>query len=380
MPDPQPVHRPGLRIATVAGVPVHVGSSWLILAVVIVAMVGPGVAQDRPDLGVLAYGVGALYALGLLVAVLAHEAAHAVTARAFGHTVHAVVADLWGGHTTYDPAKGSPGSSAAIAVVGPLSNGVLGVAALVAHPLVPEGVPSGLVGAFGLVNLLLAGFNLLPGLPLDGGQLVEAAVWRLTGSRPRGRVAAGWCGRVVAVLIALWAIGGPLLRGERPDMVGIVWVVLVAGFLWQGASAAVHTGESLGVLARVDPASVIRPAVAVGDRASVAEIDALDPRQAVPVVVDGRGLPVAMLSGPALDGVPPALRDRTPASAVMARQPPDWVVALDTGPEEDLLTLVRTFQTTRLSFLAVTRQGRLAGVVSARELGEALDRAGARRP
>lgn len=378
MPTPPDEQRDGLRIATVAGIPVFIGRSWVILAVVIVALVGPGIAQQRPDLGALAYGVGFLYAIALLVAVLVHEAAHAVTARLFGHEVHRVVADLWGGHTTYDPSRGAPGSAAAIAVVGPLSNGLLGVLAFALLPVVPEGVLAGLVGAFAFVNVLLAVFNLLPGLPLDGGQLVEAGVWKVTGSRPRARVVAGWCGRVVAALVVLWAIGLPLLSGARPDLFRVVWTVLVAGFLWQGASAAVHAGTSLGVLARIDPRQVIRPAQPLSERAPLADIDRLDTRRAVPVVVDGRGLPIALLSGAALDGVPAELRERTPVSAVMARQAPDWVVALDGDPQDDLVTLVRAFQTSRLQVVAVTRQGRLAGVVSVQELGAALGSAGGR--
>lgn len=373
MPSPPDDPRDGWRIATVAGIPIFIGRSWVILAVVVVALVGPNIAAQRPDLGALAYGVGFLYALGLLVAVLVHEGAHAVTARVFGHEVHRVVADLWGGHTTYDPSRGAPGSAAAIAVVGPLSNALLGLLAFALLPVVPEGVPSGLVGAFAFVNGLLAIFNLLPGLPLDGGQLVEAGVWKLTGSRPRGRVVAGWFGRAVAILVVLWAIGLPLLSGARPDLFRVVWTVLIAGFLWQGASAAINAGTSLGVLARVDPRQVIRPARPVPARATVAEIDGLDTRRSVPVVVDGRGLPIAMLSGPALDGVPAEVRDRTPVSAVMARQPPEWVVPLDGAPEDDLVALVRAFQTTRVPLLAVTRQGRLDGVVSAHELGAALE-------
>lgn len=375
MPTPSDDQRDGLRIATVAGIPVYIGRSWLILALVIVALVGPGIAQRHPELGALAYGVGFLYAIALLVAVLVHEGAHAVTARAFGHEVHRVVADLWGGHTTYDPSRGAPGSAAAIAVVGPLSNGLLGFLAFVLLPFVPEGVPAGLVGAFAFVNLLLAAFNLLPGLPLDGGQLVEAGVWKLTGNRPRARVVAGWCGRVVAALVVVWAIGLPLLSGARPDLFQVVWTVLVAGFLWQGASAAINAGTSLGLLARVHPGQVIRAAVPISERAPLVDIDHLDTSRAVPVVVDGRGLPIAMLSGAALDGVPAEVRDRTPVSAVMARQAPDWVVALDGDPQDDLVTLVRAFQSSGLQLVAVTRHGRLAGVVSVHELGAALEAA-----
>ena len=70
-------------------------------------------------------------------------------------------------------------------------------------------------------------------------------------SRPRGRVVAGWCGRAVVVVVVVWAIGLPLLSGARPDLFRVVWTVLICAFLWQGATAAIAAGQSLGVLARL---------------------------------------------------------------------------------------------------------------------------------
>lgn len=374
MPAP-PEHTPsGLRLATIGGIPVYIGSSWFLLAAIIVALIGPQIAASNPDLGAAAYAVALAHALGLLVAVLVHEASHAGVARLFGHTVHAVVADLWGGHTTYDPTKGRPGSAAAIAGVGPLSNGILGFVAFLLLPVVPAGIPSSLVGAFALVNGLLALFNLLPGLPLDGGQLVEALVWKITGTRHTGRVVAGWCGRVVAGLVVLWAVL-PLLSGEGLDPFRVIWVLLIAAFLWRGASAAVQAGESLGVLARIDPDSVIRPAVAVHERSVVADVSRHDEHAWVPVVIDAGGRPTAMISGAALDSVPAAERAHTPVAAVMAPQPPEWVVALDGERSDQVRALVQAFQEHDLAVLAVTRGGRMVGVVSVHELGDALRRA-----
>ena len=180
--QPAPEPAPGLRVATLGGVPVYIGKSWGILAVIIIALIGPQL-QDR--LGATAYLVAAAYALLLLLAVMVHEAAHAIGARAFGFPVHRVVADLWGGHTALDVSRSTPGRSAVVAVVGPLANLLLSALGYAVAAMLPDGIAHGLANIFGFLNLMLALFNLLPGLPLDGGQLVEAAAWKLTGDRYR---------------------------------------------------------------------------------------------------------------------------------------------------------------------------------------------------
>ncbi len=359
----------GIRLAVVAGVPVYLGWSWLLMAGVIIMIFGPGFAQSRPDLGVLAYGVAGLYAVSLLVAVLTHEGAHAAMARMFGHRVHRVVADLWGGHTAFDPSRGTPGSAAAIAVVGPLANGVLALAAVLAHPFVPPGVPSALVGAFGVINGLLAAFNLLPGLPLDGGQIVEAGVWKVTGRRPLARVVAGWSGRVLTLVTVALLLGIPLLQGQRPSSLSVIWVALVGMFLWRGASSAVEQGKALQALDTIRLDEVITPVPTLSDRASVSE---LGPTSVPPVVLDRAGIPVGIVMPGSTDAVPVEVRDRTPVSAVTTRQPPEWVVEI--GPD-GLLDLVRAFQTRRLQVLAVTEGGRLRGVATVESMNRALSRA-----
>lgn len=165
-----PQRAPGLRIATLAGIPVYIGRTWPIIAVVILVLYGPSLQASRPDLGSGAYLVAAAFALLLLVSVLAHEAAHALVARAFGYRVSRVVADLWGGHTAYESAGKTPGASALVAVVGPATNGVLAVIAWQLSHLVPGGgVAHILLGATAWTNGFVALFNVLPGCPWTAG-------------------------------------------------------------------------------------------------------------------------------------------------------------------------------------------------------------------
>ena len=233
IPPSQP--SPGLKVATLGGVPVYIGRTWPVIAVIIVVTFGPSISRSRPDLGIRAYLVAAAFSVLLLVSVLAHEAAHAVVATRFGYRVNRVVADLWGGHTAYDTAQSRPGPSALVAVVGPAANGAIALAGWLLADRVPGGVPALLVGAVVWTNGFVALFNLLPGLPLDGGFLVDALVWRVTGNRDLGLIAAGWCGRVVTVLVLGWALLLPFLRGYPPSLFTVVWAGVIGAFLWGGA-------------------------------------------------------------------------------------------------------------------------------------------------
>ena len=254
---------PGWRIATIGGVPVYIGKSWPFIALIVVATFGPGIASSRPDLGLGAYAVACGYAVLLLVSVLAHEAAHAVVATRFGYRVSRVVADLWGGHTAYETSAARPGASALVAIAGPAANALLAAAGWLVLPAFPDGVASTQVGAIVWTNAIVAGFNLLPGLPLDGGFLVDSLVWRVTGSRESGLIAAGWCGRVVTALVVLYFVGVPLLNGQSPDLFGILWGLFIGSFLWMGATNAIRTGRAGRVLAGIRIDAVWRRAGAL---------------------------------------------------------------------------------------------------------------------
>ena len=253
-------NQPGVRIGALRGVPVYLGRSWFLIAVVVVLLFGPQVQRVLPGVGLGAYVVAGMYVLLLLVSVLVHEAAHALVGQARGYDVEAIVADLWGGHTSYRSVAGSPTSAALVAVVGPLSNLVLAGLGYLLLPHTTSDLAGLLLVAFVYANAFVGLFNLLPGLPLDGGHLVDALVWRVTGSRAAGTRAAGWCGRIVVLLIVGWFVLRPFVLGGRPDAAVALWVLFICGFLWLGASAAVAAGGDLDLLASVRVRDVLRPA------------------------------------------------------------------------------------------------------------------------
>ena len=352
-----------LQVARIAGVPVYIGASWLLLAGFIVIVTGSSLVGA---VGPIAYAVGAGYALGLLLAVLVHEGAHAVAARRLGLPVHRVVANLWGGHTAYDSTRSTPGRSALIAVVGPLANLALAGLAHAAAQLV-IGPAAGVLAMLAIINALLGAFNLLPGLPLDGGQLVDAAVWGATGRRDAGLIAAGWCGRVVVVLVLAWVLLVPSLQGRTPRLDSALWMLLIAMFMWQGAGGAIRHGKARRMLRRAPRLGAVAEPVAVLDPATPLRT-ALHAGGHV-VTLDERGLPVLVFMPGEIHGIESLPAD-TPVRAMLNRIPDDSVVEADPG--DDLLAVVQAMQSTRSRLAVLTSEGRPWGLARAAAVNAAL--------
>ncbi|MGB3829638.1 MAG: M50 family metallopeptidase [Ornithinimicrobium sp.] len=353
------------QIGSLAGVPVYLGTSWVFVAIVVVALFGPTVQSILPGIGLGGYAVAAVFALLLLVSVLVHEAAHALTARRFGFTVQRIVADFWGGHTAYQGDQSKPGGAAAVAFAGPLANGLLALAGGLAGQSLDRGVIWLLLAGFTYANGFVAVFNLLPGLPLDGGFLLEALVWKATGSRGIGTMVAGWVGRLLVVLLIWYAVGIPLAAGQSPQLFRVLWVALIAAFLWAGATRAVRSGRSRRRFEVITIGSVWRP---------VRHVSAAESVDAVPwaeselwLVTDERGEPFGIVDERAVAAVPSFGAASTPVSAVSVRQPRGWVV--DGAPEDSVLHVVGSMQSMQSPVVAVrTADGHVPAVIFAADL------------
>lgn len=380
-PAPDESRRYGWRIGSIAGSPVYIARSWPVIAVVIIAVFGP--ALGRPDRSAsYGYLVAAGYALLLLVSVLVHEAAHALAARARGHSVGRIVADVWGGHTVYDATRSTPGTTAIVAVVGPLSNLVLAAVAWAVEAGVTNEPASTLLIIVARANFLVGLFNLLPGLPLDGGQIISALVWRLTGRKGSGLVAAGWLGRIMAAGTVLWFVGRPLLEGEGIAMFEVVWPVAIAFFLWQGATQAIRAGAIHDATAG-PVQDVLEPVVLLPATATLGQVGELASEvgtgSAWLGATDQAGWPFGLLDPAAAAAVPAAARPTTPLVAVVTSQPADWVVPLET--DAVLTDLVREMSERNLPVTVVVdaTTRRVRGIATADRVNQVVGAALARR-
>lgn len=357
---------PGWRIGRLAGAPVYIGRSWFLVAGVIVVLFGPVVGNVLPDLGGWSYLVAGAFAILLLVSVLVHEAAHALVGQACGYVVSRVVADFWGGHTAYDSRDSTAGRSALVAIAGPLANAALaGLGWLWLQQTETGTIAFMLAAGFAWANGFVAAFNLLPGLPLDGGFLVDSLVWKLTGSRALGMIVAGWSGRLVVVAVAWWLLGRPWLAGEEIRMTSVLWLLVLGGFLWFGASDAIKVGHARQRLEAVRVHDYLTPAVTVPADSSLAELP--PPAGQLVLGTDPAGRPVGVLDPTALGSVPAEAWASTPVSAVLQHLPPAWVVPGD--PDDNMTDVVIAIQTDQLPLVAVRdADGRVHGVVRASDL------------
>lgn len=237
----------GFQVARIAGVPVFVAPSWVASVAVIAVLGVPVVQQVVPGTSTaLAVVVAVLLGVLLGVSVLAHELGHCVAARLVGSRVLGVRLYLLGGASELVGIPRTPRDEAVIAGAGPVvSAAVAGLCWIPAVAVSPGSVQWLLWYLLALANAVLAVFNVLPALPLDGGRVVRAAVWRLSGRRPVGTVVAVAGGFVVAGALAAASLV-LLLTADDSALLGAIGL---------GTAAFVAVGAAGEFPRRIRPAA-----------------------------------------------------------------------------------------------------------------------------
>lgn len=216
------------RIARIGGVDILIGPSLLIMGAVLVFVFAPRFDGGGATSG---YPGATLFVLGLYTSVFLHELAHLVAARGFGLHVRSITLHLLGGETAIDSPGRTPVQEFVVAVVGPLLSIAIGVACFIVDSA------SAVVAALGWINVVVGVFNLLPGLPLDGGRALRATIWQFSGRLDAGTRVAAWVGRLIAIAL----VAATLLRVDYHGptwSVDVAFAALVAWFLWEGAGHA----------------------------------------------------------------------------------------------------------------------------------------------
>jgi Zn-dependent protease/CBS domain-containing protein len=374
VPDPRTRtgRPPGtFRIGSIAGSDVLVSSSWFVVAALIAVVVAPRVDQVQPGLGVWKYLAGLLFAVVLYGSVLLHEASHAVVARRLGFPVTSITLHFLGGMTAVEGEARRPREEFWIAVVGPLTSIAVGAAAVGLWFITPDGLlllaVEGLAGA----NLLIGVLNLVPGLPLDGGRVLKAGVWRLTGSAHRGTVAAGWGGRVTAVVVLLWPLAQTAVLGVPPELLDYLLAFVIGVFLWTGASAAMASARVRRRLPGLVARDLARRTLTVPEDLPLAEAvrRAQEARAGSIVTLDPSGRAVGLVNESAVLATP---EDRRPwiATATVARTLDDGLslpVAL--AGEQLVLAIGRR---PAPEYLLVEEDGSIFGVLATADVDTAF--------
>lgn len=216
----------GWRVGSLFNIPLFIDNSWFFIVLVITFLQGsdPRWAQLVGPVG--AYAAGFMLALLLFASVLAHELGHSLVARTQGITVTSIKLFLFGGIASIESESKTPGQAFQVAIAGPAVSLFL-FFALTAVSLISNLPPiaQGVISSVATTNLVLALFNLIPGLPLDGGQIFKAAVWKATNSRAKGVRWAARSGQVLGwgaiVLSGVALLAGAGLEAIWPGLIGL---------------------------------------------------------------------------------------------------------------------------------------------------------------
>src|SRR5215470_20012143 len=169
-------------IARPFGIPVFISPYWFLVAGVLVVLYSnsgalPGTVQDS----VPRYLVAVAFVVLLYLSVLIHELSHSLVARGFRLPVRRILLYPLGGFSEIEREPPTPGQEFLVSAAGPFISLVLAAVGFgLARAFHPSGVPGVLLGQLVIANLLVGVFNMLPGLPLDGGRMLRAGVWKLT--------------------------------------------------------------------------------------------------------------------------------------------------------------------------------------------------------
>ncbi|MFI6487363.1 site-2 protease family protein [Streptomyces sp. NPDC050564] len=377
----------GLLMGRPFGVPVYVAPSWFLVAALITWVFGGQLDRVLPELGATRYLVSLFFAVAFYASVLVHELAHTVAALRFKLPVRRIQLQFFGGVSEIEKEAETPGREFVLAFVGPLLSLILsGLFYLALQTVEPGTVPGVLLAGLMISNLIVAAFNLLPGLPLDGGRMLRAVVWKITGRPMSGTVAAAWVGRALAVSVL---IGLPLLTqsgalGDTPDNIGgmdtvtdALLAAILAAIIWTGAGNSLRMARLREHLPELRARSLTRRAVPVETNTPLSEAlrRANDAGARALVVVDADGEPLSLVREAAIVGVPEHRRPWVAVSGLAQDLTDGMRVSAELAGEE-LLDVLRATPATE--YLVVEESGEIYGVLSAADVERAFVKAMAR--
>jgi Zn-dependent protease len=361
---------PSISLGRIAGVRIGINWSWLVVFALIAWSLESSVFPDQnPHLSHAAYvGMALVAAFLFFASLLLHELGHALQARRDGMEIDGITLWLFGGVARFRGMFPSAGAELRIAIAGPLVSLVLGglfigFAQIVRSPVEVQGVAAWL----GYINLILLAFNMLPALPLDGGRVFRASLWRARNdfswaTRIAAEVGRGFGYLLIAVGLMLLIFAGSW---------GGIWFAFIGWFLVQAATAEGRHAllrEALGDL-RVSDVMIRHPEVVRADASLAQFMDqvAYTHRYTTyPVVDNGHVLGLLPFSHVA------AVPRRTWESNTVR----DAMLALDQAPvvreDEKLMDALDQLVDGRLDRALVLDGNRLAGLLSITDVGRLL--------
>jgi Zn-dependent protease len=377
-----------IKLAQVFGVRVGVDPSWFVVLFLIIWLLTGAFRDVFPDArGILPFALAVLTALLFFASVVVHELGHAVVARRNGISIAGIDLWLFGGVARMRGDARSAGVDFRVAIAGPLATllvviiaagGGVGLAgsegfraALRLEPQAGDAVAATAVvlGYLAQINALLLVFNLLPGLPLDGGRIARAIAWKITGDRARATRIAAALGRAFSFLL----IGVGIFLILQGGFVAGLWLILIGFFIGQAARSAVAQSELTAGIERLEVKDVMdaEPVTAPADASVERVYEDFFLRYGWDwfPVVDAAGRFAGLLAREDVERMPEAERATRRAGELVRRDSAAYGVLVD----EPLETLLGSEALRRLgAVIAVDGEGVLRGVITLDRLKRAL--------
>ncbi|MFP4134588.1 MAG: site-2 protease family protein [Cyanobacteriota bacterium] len=236
-----------IRVGNLFGIPFYINPSWFLVLVLVTWVYGSQL-QNFPQLvGATPWLLGLVAALLLFSSVLAHELGHSVVAIKQGINVNSITLFIFGGLASLEKDSKTPSEAFLVAVAGPLVSVALFGLFTAINVSVPLSPPlSAIIGLLATVNLILALFNMIPGLPLDGGNVLKALVWKITGNQYRGIFIASIVGQFIgwiAIVLGFFSAFGITQFGS-------IWTAFIGFFLLQNAGRSAQSATLQDKLSR----------------------------------------------------------------------------------------------------------------------------------
>ncbi len=349
------------------GFEVRIDLSWLVLGLLIAWSLARGVFPGHyKDLPAATYWwMGVAGALGLFGSIVFHELSHSLVARRFGLPMKGITLFIFGGVAEMEDEPPSAKAEFFMAVAGPLSSILL---ALILYTVFAAGAAlpapvSGVIGYLAIINLVLAVFNLLPAYPLDGGRVLRSILWRWKkdirrATRISSQIGAGF-GIALVLLGAFNVLTGNIIGG--------IWQVMI-GFFLRGAAQSSYQqlvirtaleGETVERFMKKDPVTV-PPSLSLADL--VEEYIYSYHYKMFPVVQGGQLL--GCINARQVKEIPrEQWRSRTVGESLTACSPETAV-----APRVDVIKALSIMSRTGNSRLLVVEGGRLAGIITLKDI------------
>jgi Zn-dependent protease len=227
-----------IRIGNLFGIPFFINPSWFFVLGLVTWTYGSGLTEFPELTGIMPWLLGLVAALLLFSSVLAHELGHSFVAISQGIPVKSITLFIFGGLATLEKESETPLQAFLVAIAGPLVSLLLfGLFFLIAATAPLSSPIQAIISLVAYINLVLAAFNMIPGLPLDGGNVLKAIVWKVTGNPNKGVIIAGRVGQAIGWL----AIALGILSVLGISQVGSIWTLLIGTFLLQNAGFAAQS-------------------------------------------------------------------------------------------------------------------------------------------